>query len=345
MIYIGDKMNYLNLVIVAVLVLLSGLFSGLTLGLLGLDKYDLERKIKIGDKKAKKVYSVRKKGNLLLCTLLLGNVAVNSAIAIFLGSIASGVLAGVISTGLIVIFGEIIPQATISRYALEVGAKTVWIVKIFMFVLFPVCWPIAKSLDLALGEEMQTIWSKHEIKEIIKTHRKSSESSIGSSEESIMLGALSFSNKIAEEVMTPRIVVFAVEANLPLTPRNISKLKKAGFTRIPVYEKNIDNITGVLYSKDLINLTGQKKVKSVCRKGRLLVVKKEEKLDTLLRKFIRRKIHLAAVFDEYKEFLGIVTLEDVLEEVLRKEIVDEYDKARDMRKFAREKSEKKRARK
>ena len=156
-------MDYL---IVIILVLLSGLFSGLTLGLLSLDKNELKRKISLGNKQAKKVYTVRKKGNLLLCTLLLGNVAVNSTLAIFLGNIASGVIAGLIATGLIVIFGEIIPQATFARYALAVGARTAWLVKIFIIILFPICWPIAWVLDKTLGEEMPTVYSK---KELMKT--------------------------------------------------------------------------------------------------------------------------------------------------------------------------------
>lgn len=95
------------------------------------------------DKKSKRVYPIRKKGNLLLCTLLLGNVAVSSAPTIFLNSLLSRVLAGIFATGLIVIFWEILPQVTISCYALAVGSKTVWLVKIFMFILYPVSWPMA----------------------------------------------------------------------------------------------------------------------------------------------------------------------------------------------------------
>ena len=94
--------------IVIVLVLLSACFSGLTLGFFSLNLTSLERKSKLGDKRAVRIYPVRKDGNRLLCTLLLGNVAVNSAMAIFLGNIATGLVAGVVSTGLIVIFGEII---------------------------------------------------------------------------------------------------------------------------------------------------------------------------------------------------------------------------------------------
>jgi len=113
-------MTYL---IVVFLVLFSALFSGLTLGFFSLNKDDLERKAELGDKQAKKVYKIRKNGNLLLCTLLIGNVAVNSTLSIFLGSLASGFMAGLIATALIVVFGEIIPQAAFSRYALTLGAQ------------------------------------------------------------------------------------------------------------------------------------------------------------------------------------------------------------------------------
>ena len=143
-------MYFLIIGIVLILILLSGLFSGLTLGLLGLNKSELERKIKLGDKKAKRVYNIRKNGNLLLCTLLLGNVAVNSALAIFLGSITNGILAGVMATGLIVIFGEILPQATISRYALTVGYHSFWMVKFFIFLLYPVWYLKAQKFLLLL---------------------------------------------------------------------------------------------------------------------------------------------------------------------------------------------------
>ena len=95
----------MNYVIIILLLSLSAIFSGLTLGLFSLNVSELKRKIRLGDKKAEKVYKVRKNGNLLLCTLLIGNVAVNSTMAIFLGSIATGVVAGLISTGLILVFG------------------------------------------------------------------------------------------------------------------------------------------------------------------------------------------------------------------------------------------------
>jgi metal transporter CNNM len=331
-------MDYL---IVIILVLLSGLFSGLTLGLLSLDKNELKRKISLGNKQAKKVYTVRKKGNLLLCTLLLGNVAVNSTLAIFLGNIASGVIAGLIATGLIVIFGEIIPQATFARYALAVGARTAWLVKIFIIILFPICWPIAWVLDKTLGEEMPTVYSKKELMKIVEEHEGSKESDVDADEERIIKGALSFSNKTAEEIMTPRTVIYALKDDAVLNKTLLNKIKKEGFTRIPVYKKTIDDAVGILYAKDLINIKANRRVEEIYRKGKTLVIDKTIKLDILLNTFIKAKTHLAFVQDEYKGLEGVVTLEDILEEIIRQEIVDETDQVPDLQKKARNKKKKK----
>ncbi|MBL7022378.1 HlyC/CorC family transporter [Patescibacteria group bacterium] len=326
-------MEYL---IVIFLVLLSGLFSGLTLGLLSLDKNELKRKISLGDVRAKKVYSVRKNGNFLLATLLLGNVAVNSSLAIFLGNIASGVMAGIIATGLIVIFGEILPQATFSRYALAVGAQTAWLVKIFMIVLSPICWPIAWILDKGLGEEMPTVYSKKELMKIIEEHEDSTHSDVDEDEERIIKGALSYSNRTVEQVMTPRTVVFALDINTPLGEKTLNLIKEESFTRVPVYEGTIDNVKGVLYVKDLLSLKDGLLVKDVYKEENMIVVSGGTHLDKLLNIFINSKAHIAFVKDEYGGFDGVITLEDILEEILLQEIVDETDDVPDLQEKARE---------
>ena len=326
-------MDYL---IVVVLVLFSGLFSGLTLGLLSLDKAELKRKIELGSIEAKKVYAVRKKGNLLLCTLLLGNVAVNSTLAIFLGNIASGVIAGLVATGLIVVFGEIIPQATFSRYALQFGAKTAWLVKIFIFILFPLCFPVAWMLDKALGEEMNTIYSKIELVKIVAEHESATESEVDEVEHRIVKGALSFSDKMAKQIMTPRTVVYSLEISDILDQNLLDEIREEGFTRIPVYEGSVDNVVGVLYSKDLIGLKPGTAVSALSEKRQLLKISLKTKLDDLLNLFLKSKTHLALVLDEYGGLDGIVTLEDVIEEVFAMEILDETDDIADMQKYAQE---------
>ncbi len=313
---------------------MSGLFSGLTLGLLSLDKNELKRKISLGDKEAAKVFVVRKRGNLLLCTLLLGNVGVNSTLAIFLGNISSGVVAGFVATGLIVIFGEIIPQATFSRYALKAGAKLAWLVRFFVFILSPICWPIAWALDKTLGEEMATIYSKKELMKIIEEHQGSKESDVDADEERIIKGALSFSNATAEKIMTPRTVVFMLNDELSLDKEILDKIKKEGFTRIPVYGKTRDDVWGILYVKDLINVKLGTKVKNIYRQEKILIANRNTHLDELLALFIKTKIHVVFIQDKYKGFEGIVSLEDVLEEIIGQEIVDETDKVVDLQKKA-----------
>ncbi|MBT6690645.1 DUF21 domain-containing protein [archaeon] len=322
------------ILIIVLLVALSGLFSGLTLGLLGLDKSELERKIRLGDEKARKVYGVRKRGNLLLCTLLLGNVGVNSAIAILLGSVAAGVVAGVVATGLIVVFGEILPQAFVSRHAMAVGARTAWLVKIFIFVLYPICWPISKALDKMLGDEMGTVWSRRELKEIVTHHRKSDDSRLDRDEERILHGALSFSDKVVSDVMISRSHVFALEVDNVIDKKLLKKMQKFGFSRFPVYRKRRDNIVGILFFRDLVGVSSGKKVRDVYEKKKLKVLE-SRKLDSLLGMFIKEKIHMAVVFNNRKKFVGVVTMEDVVEEIFGKEIVDEDDFFEDVEKGKR----------
>lgn len=326
----------MDILIITFLVLLSGCFSGLTLGFFSLNLTSLERKMKLGDKRAVKVYPVRKNGNLLLCTLLLGNVAVNSAVAIFLGDIATGVVAGFVSTGLIVVFGEIIPQAVFSRFALTLGSKTVWLVKLFIFIMYPIAKPLAWGLDKALGEELGTIWSKKEIEEIIRYHEDNENSEIDADEERILLGALAFSDKTAEMIATPKPVVYMIPDNTVITPELIATIQSRGFSRIPIFNiENTEDIKGVVIIRDLLGVDtkGNVPISQFIRPD-VLSVKKEIKLDSLLNHFLANKKHIACLYNEFATFVGVITLEDIIEEILTAEIIDEGDKANDMRVLA-----------
>ncbi|MBU1167008.1 DUF21 domain-containing protein [Patescibacteria group bacterium] len=330
-------MSYL---IVFVLVSLSALFSGLTLGLFSLNKTDLERKIALGDKQAKKIYPVRKDGNFLLTTLLLGNVAVNSALSIFLGSIESGIVAGITATALIVVFGEIVPQAVFSRFALTLGSKITWLVRFFMILFYPIAKPLALALDAILGKELPTVWSRKELKQIVRFHEDAKESDLDADEERILLGALSFSDKKAEDIMTPRTVVFAVDTEKVLTKETINNIKDSGFDRVIVKKGRLDNVKGILYSRDLIGVEPGTKVDAVYCRDCLITIKGNKKLDSLLNDFLKKKNHIALVFGKYGEFRGVVTLEDIIEEVLNVEIIDEDDQVVDLRAVAKKKAKK-----
>ena len=321
-------MTYL---IIIILIIFSALFSGLTIGLLGLDKSELERKIKIGDKLALKIYTVRKNGNLLLVTLLLGNVLINSILSVYLGAMFPGVAAVTVSTMLIVVFGEILPQAVFYRYAMQVGVYFVPIVKFFQILFFPLAWPMAKVLDKFLGDEKMTIMSKKEISEIIKSHEDSDDSDIDHDEENILLGALTYSEKKVKEIMTPKNVVYSIEENTILDKRKLIEIQQTGFSRIPVYSENEDKMVGVINVKTLINLGEGNRAYDIHFRKKIFQVNENEKLDDLLNDFIKKKAHIAYVTNIHGTFLGIVTMEDLIEEIIGKEIVDETDNFKDMR--------------
>lgn len=331
-------MDYL---IIIALVIFSAIFSGLTLGFFSLNKDDLKRKADLGNKDAIKVYKIRKDGNLLLCTLLIGNVAVNSSISIFLSSLASGIVAGLMATTLIVLFGEIGPQAVFSRYALKLGAKFSWLVLIFEYILYPLCKPIAMVLDKLLGSELPTIYSKKELVKIIEQHEDMPESKIDEDEERIMKGALSFSDKIAKDIMTPRTEMVSLKYNKKLTKKNVSELSMTGHSRIPVYKKNHDDIVGILYVKDLIDTDLHGKLTGDIARDSVIFVDPERPLDDLLNDFKRTRNHLFIVLSEYGVVEGLVTIEDVIEEIIGDEIVDEFDRYDDLQKRAKKKTQKK----
>lgn len=317
-------MEYL---IATALIVLSALFSGLTLGLLTLDPQSLKRRANKGDKNAKAVYPLRKKGNLLLTTLLLGNVIVNTTLSIFLGSIATGVVAVIIATVLIFLFGEIIPQAVISRHALWFGAKTAPLVRVVIWILFPFTFPIAYILDKALGNEIPTVYSAHELMEIVSEHEDSEYSSIDEDEERIVHGALRFSHMQAREVMTPLEDVVAYDENQKLTEDFFEEVNDYGFSRYPIYSGKKENIIGLLFAKDLIVEEDDISIKDTddAFEDSYLSVRGGENLDVVLTRMLKQKQHMGIVFNRNKTWVGVITLEDIIEEIIQYEIEDEDD--------------------
>ncbi|GMH50474.1 hypothetical protein TrRE_jg10315, partial [Triparma retinervis] len=331
--------SFLQWLLIVVLILLSGLFSGLTLGLMGLDMTGLEIVMGGSDpvaaKNAKKIIPIRRNGNQLLCTLLLGNVAVNALLSILTAELFGGLSGFLLSTAIIVVFGEIIPQASCSRYALQIGAKSIPVVKVIMVLMFPLAYPLAWCLDKALGEEMGTIHSKAEMKRLLEIHVRAG--GLDEEQGKTMAGALQYQDKVVEEVMTPLEDVFMVSIDDKLTFDLVAEIFKSGFSRIPVYEVNEDSIVGLLLVKDLIFVDPEDEVLvrsfiQIFGRG-LHVVWPDQSLGECLRTFKQGRGHMALVRDVVNEggmdpryvVKGIITLEDIIEEILGADIVDETD--------------------
>jgi len=323
----------------------SGLFSGLTLGLLGLDPIGLDI-VQASDSKdaeyARKIAPIRKRGNLLLCTLLLGNVAVNAALSIILSNITSGLVGFLVSTIVIVILGEIVPQAACNRYALVIGAHSIWIVRVLMVLMLPATYPIAKLLDWILGDELGTIYSSTELNKLIRIHITKAESDLKKDAGTIMTGALTFQDKRTRDVMTDIKDVFMLGENSVLNFETLTKIFRAGHSRIPCYfEDDLrgQRVTGLLFVKDLILLDPEDEIPVATMLDvfdhPVLHVWPDYELDNLLNDFCTGRSHIAIVRDvvrddpnrdPYYVNVGIVTLEDIIEIILQKQIVDESDR-------------------
>ncbi|NWV95125.1 CNNM4 protein, partial [Machaerirhynchus nigripectus] len=245
---------WLQVILIAGLLVLSGMFSGLNLGLMALDPMELRIVQNCGTDKekryARRIEPIRRKGNYLLCSLLLGNVLVNTTLTILLDDlIGSGVGAVVASTIGIVIFGEIVPQALCSRHGLAVGANTIVVTKFFMLVTFPLSYPISKLLDCILGQEIGTVYNREKLVEMLKVTEPYND--LVREELNMIQGALELRTKTVEDVMTPLQNCFMINSDAILDFNTMSEIMESGYTRIPVYEDERSNIMDILYVKDL----------------------------------------------------------------------------------------------
>uniref|UniRef100_A0A3Q2R1M6 Metal transporter n=1 Tax=Fundulus heteroclitus TaxID=8078 RepID=A0A3Q2R1M6_FUNHE len=332
--------TWLQVILIICLLVLSGMFSGLNLGLMALDPMELRIVQSCGTDKerkyARKIEPIRRKGNYLLCSLLLGNVLVNTTLTILLDDLTkSGLGAVIASTVGIVIFGEIVPQALCSRHGLAVGANTIMVTKLFMLLTFPLSWPISKLLDCVLGQEIGTVYNREKLVEMLKVTEPYND--LVKEELNMIQGALELRTKTVEDVMTPLDNCFTMGSDAVLDFNTMSEIMESGYTRIPVYEGERSNIVDILFVKDLAfvdpdDCTTLKTITKFYSRP-VHFVFHDTKLDAMLEEFKKGKSHLAIVQkvnnegegDPFYEVLGLVTLEDVIEEIIKSEILDESD--------------------
>ncbi len=321
-------------IVIFVLVLLSGFFSGTETAFSCANKIKLKTMIAQGKKNAKAVYNFAdEKYDKLVTAILIGNNIVNLT-ASALGTILFGLLikeaelattvSTVVLTVVVLLFGEITPKYLASVYPEKACFVFYPLMQLFYWVLFPFSkifdgykYLLAKIFKLKKDETV----TDEEILSLVEEAEESG--TLREDESELVRSALEFDDLKVEDILVPRVNVYAVGEDW--TMEEIREVfEKTGYSRIPVYRETIDDVIGLVHERDFFSayLRGEKEIGHVVQE--IVFTTEHTRISTLLKQLQKQKIHMAAVSDEYGGTVGIVTLEDILEELVG-EIWDEHD--------------------
>ena len=314
-----------------VLLALSGIISGTEVAFFSLSRSDLEKQT---EPNAKLVMELLERPKKLLATILISNNFINILFILifayvgdyFFGNIESTVakflIEIVLVTFLILLFGEVLPKIYANRKAYPFAAfmaKPMIFLNAFLSFL---SWPLLALTNVVERKlsKKQSDLSVHVLSQALELTSKGATTT---EEKRILQGIVNFGNTETSQIMCPRMDIFALSSDEDFNEIT-EKIIKKGHSRIPVYEENVDNIIGILYTKDLIPHIQKKNFqwKKIIREA--YFVPENKKLDDLLKEFQEKKNHLAIVVDEYGGTSGLITLEDIIEEIVG-DISDEFD--------------------
>ena len=327
------------LVVMIVLVLFSGFFSGSEMAFASVNKVRLMNMHQNGNKRAGKVLKLSENFDKVLSTILVGNNIVNissTAIAtLFFGSLIvddpglSTTISTIVMTVVVLIFGEITPKL-IAKEKPEVFAILFYpLLWLFIVILYPITavfsglkWVIRKMLKV---KKTSTV-TEDELITIVETAEEEGE--LDEHESQLIRSAIEFEDLDVRDVMIPRVNVIAVEEKSDMETI-YSKFVEHGFSRMPVYSETIDAVVGVIHEKDFFACMhdGGENIAGIIQNS--VVVSSSMKISTVLRMLQKEKVHMAIVIDEFGGTEGIVTLEDILEELVG-EIYDEHDEVEEL---------------
>ena len=339
-----DVMSLIAVIFFVILLFCSALISGTEVAFFSLSKTEI---IKISEESQEQnpVVLLLQKPSKLLATILITNNFINILIVLIFASLGevffkeqnlSLTLIGftlpsnlvkfsievVLVTFLILLFGEVLPKVYASRRALQFCNLMCRPLQFLTFFLTPLSSPLI-NLTNVIEKKLGSKNSNFSVEILSKALELTSEGSTTKEEQKILEGIVSFGNTETVQIMKPRIDIFALSHDEPYS-EVLTKILHHGYSRNPVYKDSIDNIVGVLYSKDLLGFLDKKEFQWQELLREPFFVPENKKLDDLLVDFRERKNHLAVVVDEYGGTSGIVTLEDVIEEIVG-EINDEFD--------------------
>ncbi len=323
-----------SIVTLFLLLILSALISGSEVAFFSLSQSDLNKASESKLSKEKAVVTLMERPKRLLATLLVSNNFINILIVLLFAYIGNFLFAEITSdllkflievvliTFLILLFGEVLPKLYASRNAMKFAVFMVLPIKILSslltFISVPLLW-LTKIIENNLGKQKSSL----SVEKLSQALDITSKETTTKDDKKILQGIVSFGNTETEQIMTPRIDIFALSKDESYEDV-VKKIVNEGFSRNPVYDENIDDIIGVLYAKDLLPYIDEKNFEWQQLIREPYFVPENKKLDDLLKEFQEKKNHLAIVVDEYGGTCGIVTLEDVIEEIVG-DISDEYD--------------------
>lgn len=327
------------------LVCFGGLMSGLTVGLLSIDEMDLEIKLTNGTplerKQARKILSVIDNHHLLLVTLLLANAGCMETLPIMLNKMVSELFAVAISVTFVLVFGEVIPQALCTGPdQLKIASNLCLLVRIIMIFFWPISYPLSKLLDCFFGHHQKVKKLRNEdLKTLITLHhsfsRKRDERSFSglvTGQINIIHGTIDLRQKTVKDCMIPIERVFSMSEEIVLDKRTLKAAVKQGYSRVPVYAAgDMNKILGILLMKKLVLIEEGLNLKnSGVRLREPVYVAPAMPMLELITKFQGGKSHMAIV-KEGTKVVGIITLEDLFEQIIKSDILDEddYDRNRE----------------
>lgn len=325
--------NAIRILLFILCLFFSALFSSSEVAIISVTRAKVRTLLQKGDRRAETLAVLKKNPDHTLITILIGNNIVNVAAATLATSLAIDQFgdAGVgIATGVVVllllVFGEIGPKIFAVRATESLALRMAPLVHFLSRVFTPILWVydrVSRSSQLTVAFAKPGI-TEEEIKGWIDLGKE--EGAIEQDERELLYSVLEFSDTIAREVMTPRLDTVMIQ-DVATPDQAIRVFNETGYSRLPVYHDQIDNIVGVLNVKDVFPVIMSKKegvrIKDLMQEPYL--VPETKKIDDLLKEIRHRKAHMSIVLDEYGSFSGIVTIEDILEELVG-EIQDEHDK-------------------
>ena len=336
-----DIILALNGIILILLLISSALISGSEIAFFSLNQTDINELSNNGKEK-NVVVTLLERPRKLLATILITNNFINILIVLLFASLAETLfgdfnislnlyfftvpirflLEVILVTFLILLFGEVLPKVYASRNALLFAKKISKFIHTINILLTPFSMPliaITKWVEQKFGSKA----SKFSVETLSQALELTSQDATSKDEQKILNGIVNFGNTETVQIMKPRIDVFAL-SDTETYEEVLSKILMNGYSRNPVYSENIDNIIGVLYAKDLLAHLNKKTFDWQTLLREPFFVPENKKLDDLLADFRAKKNHLAIVVDEYGGTSGVVTLEDVIEEIVG-DINDEFD--------------------